>query len=893
MNAEKEKLTRGTNKVPSAMTSKEIYSESDAIREIFTWSLDRPAWQRDALRRIVMQGELSNEDIDDLTDLCKDATLGNEPLTEQHFSGMRTGAPAVALQNIRCVQNVNALAGNQTLNLVPKGVTIIYGDNGAGKSGYVRILKDACRARTVRGRKEEILPNIYDAELRTQQAELEYLAGAQTQKAQWKNGEPTDELLSEISVFDSRTANVHVEETNDLAYTPYPMKLLERLVVACKAVKSRIEGEIASVKALSPRSIVDPACSTDTETGKLIRSLSKETNDKRVIALAKLSSTEIARLAELNSNFSHNQKAEARRINAQKDRLKRLYKRLEILSKSISVDSAQELSVLAADLSTKSNAAKLAAQDLSKDEPLPNVGTDIWRKMWEAARAFSLQNAYPGIDFPNVGEDAHCVLCQQRLDKDAEARLSRFDLFVQDRTQQEEANAKQNVVQLRSQMGSHSLTCSELQTEYKFISDEIGNSELATAVRNFLVRAKWRLRAILNSNADVANKEPILEDTGLNDAINALSTRAIVLLSDDESDVRKKLRAELAELKDRQWLAGLKGDVIAEIGRLSTIRDLETALADTKHASITSKISSLSESLITERLRARFAREISHFNLDSLAIELKRARSQDGVSRFQVKLIQSASSNAGDVLSEGEFRCVALGSFMAELATNNSGSGIVFDDPVSSLDHLHREAIAKRLALEGRSRQVIVFTHDLPFLFLLRNACTQVNTPAERTEVALRHVQKLLDIPGHCRNEGPDKAQDALSRLKTMRKHLGNTRIQYDQNPDGAAWLITARGLINSLRQTWETAIEDTISPVLRTFSSKVDTKGFAKLSAITQADAEVMRKHYGECSVLLHKVSDAINPSAPKPDLIEVELDALESWLLEVADRQRSIQIA
>lgn len=104
---------------------------------------------------------------------------------------------------------------------------------------------------------------------------------------------------------------------------------------------------------------------------------------------------------------------------------------------------------------------------------------------------------------------------------------------------------------------------------------------------------------------------------------------------------------------------------------------------------------------------------------------------------------------------------------------------------------------------------------------------------------------------------------------------------------------MTARGLVDSLRQAWEAAIEDAISPVLRTFSSKVDTKGFAKLSAITEAHAQTMRKHYGECSILLHKTSDAMNPEAPTPDRVETELSALEAWLYDVELRQKQIHVA
>lgn len=671
------------------------------------------------------------------------------------------------------------------------------------------------------------------------------------------------------------------------------MKLLERLVNACKAVKQKIDDEIASIKAQTPQSISNPTCSPDTTTGKLIASLSKSTKHETVIALATLSDTELARLGELTSDFANDPKATARRLRAQKTRLESLRSKLEALAAAISSENGQELAALAAELRTKSEAATLAAQDLSKDEPLAGVGSETWRKLWQAARAYSIAEAYQEAEFPKTGEDALCVLCQQPLGHHAAARLHRFEAFVQDRTQQEAGAARQALNKFRDRLKDKMVPCDDLLEEKLFLADELGNAKLASAVREFAVRAHWRLRAMLKANADVEHSLPILADCGLDGVINALEGRAAVLLADDESEERKKLRAELNELKDRQWLSGVKGDVLAEITRLKSITKLEAALKDTRPNTITAKNTSLSEALITERLRARFAQEVDHLNLAGLAIELTQAGSQHGVSRFKVSLIQSVSRNAGDILSEGEYRCVALAGFMAELATNNSGSGIIFDDPVSSLDHLHREAIAKRLAEEGRNRQVIVFTHDLPFLFLLRNACTQVDDPTQKTEIALRHVQKRQNTPGHCRNEAPEKAQDALSRLKAIRAHLANTRILYDNDPDGTTWLITARGLIDSLRQAWEAAVEDAISPVLRTFSSKVDTKGFAKLSAVTQEDAETMRKHYGQCSVLLHKTSDALNPSAPKPETIEAELDALEKWFTDVTARQSRIKVA
>jgi len=87
------------------------------------------------------------------------------------------------------------------------------------------------------------------------------------------------------------------------------------------------------------------------------------------------------------------------------------------------------------------------------------------------------------------------------------------------------------------------------------------------------------------------------------------------------------------------------------------------------------------------------------------------------------------------------------------------------------------------------------------------------------------------------------------------------------------------------------TAVEDAVSPVLRTFRSKVDTTGFAKLSAITEQHATTMRRHYGEISSLLHKMSDEMNPDTPDTDRIEDELDAVDAWLTDIKKRQKRIR--
>lgn len=111
-----------------------------------------------------------------------------------------------------------------------------------------------------------------------------------------------------------------------------------------------------------------------------------------------------------------------------------------------------------------------------------------------------------------------------------------------------------------------------------------------------------------------------------------------------------------------------------------------------------------------------------------------RPSSVKGSPQYQVRLFAKPDAKVHEILSEGEKICVALAAFMTELATAIHRSALVFDDPVSSLDHRWRGQVAKRLVQEAEHRQVIVLTHDLVFVNDLRpcskdQACGPTDDP--------------------------------------------------------------------------------------------------------------------------------------------------------------------
>lgn len=213
------------------------------------------------------------------------------------------------------------------------------------------------------------------------------------------------------------------------------------------------------------------------------------------------------------------------------------------------------------------------------------------------------------------------------------------------------------------------------------------------------------------------------------------------ILASAMQDAQKLVDTERARTQlDRTKFAALAGThsvgrMISGLSRKTDVKQVTelAVLTDDEQTELSALIKQLREEELTSRLTS----ELAELGLSNVKIGLELA-GQRGMRVQKLKLSASsqfAKVKLSDVLSEGEQRAIALAAFLAEIGVEPGKSGIIFDDPVSSLDHVRRERIADRLAREGKERQVIVFTHDLAFAWSLRES-------AERFGVkhAERHV---------------------------------------------------------------------------------------------------------------------------------------------------------
>ena len=191
---------------------------------------------------------------------------------------------------------------------------------------------------------------------------------------------------------------------------------------------------------------------------------------------------------------------------------------------------------------------------------------------------------------------------------------------------------------------------------------------------------------------------------------------------------KRSLIDKREELRARLNLSACIDALLVLIDRLKMRQALKACEQDLKTRPISDKSKEFASGAVTVALKNALDEEFKSLGIGHIQTKLKD-RNDKGKIKHQLLLDLPTTNKLEQILSEGEQRAIALGSFLAELKLANHACGIVFDDPVSSLDHMRRGRVARRLAAESKQRQVLIFTHDVVFLQQLRDQCDKQNVP--------------------------------------------------------------------------------------------------------------------------------------------------------------------
>ncbi|MCL4822627.1 MAG: AAA family ATPase [Anaerolineales bacterium] len=680
---------------------------------LINWANEQDHWLRGLAAEIVeTRRPLSDARVTHFVDLLqreKELVDAGSVAVAQLSAGStsRSDAPPLVLTSLAHKENVNALAANQEIEFNPR-MTVLFGENASGKTGYVRILKRAAAVRTA----EPILPDIHGGSAaRTPHVILGFRLGSEAPAfVEWR-GEQGVDPLTRIGVFDSRGAVVHLEEDLTYAYTPGDLALFPLAHDGIERVRAKME---AAQREATPKG--NPFVSRFPRESRLlpkIESLGPSTDLKALEDLARVTEDEEASLPGLR------EKVDALRSGSAQARLEIVRRDKEVYARAAGAaqtlrdfDHAAYAGALAT-LRDAEAAQARATRDAFAADALPGVLGDSWRAFIDAAEEYIKAN---GLDpYPASGEP--CIYCRQPLRDAAVALVQKYRAFRNDALRAAVDDGRRA---LDAMTGSVRDTDPEgLMEDIQRLMRGVPEGEalppsLANA-RSLAEELRATRAAILAAN-DCPPPSLHLEAVGavLRQRVADLASAAEDLARQG-ADRARALAAESAKLRDledrlvlRSLLPGISSHVTsvawadrvnAQLGRFQGIKKGLTEVSKRASAEILDRDFERSFTQECEALRAPRV---------TLAFP-----GREGAAKRR-KLL-TPGHELGEVLSEGEQKVVALADFLAEASLRRDSSPIVLDDPVTSLDHKRLQHVVDRLVALSRARQVIVFTHDIWF----------------------------------------------------------------------------------------------------------------------------------------------------------------------------------
>lgn len=870
--------------------------------DLMGWAAKQPDWVSDSLRRIAIAADYSVEQADadcilDNVRAMASAASTVHPMVSinaSHLGGGLRETRRTVLAQLGPVQNIDRLAGGQKLRMAAVGITLVYGENGSGKSGYIRIAKRLCRSLTA----DQLRGNVFDATDEPMRVQVRYQVGDNAvTDIEWDPATPAPSQLRQISVFDSHNARLYVDSENRIAYLPRELAILEHHGELCQRMAATFA---ADEKVLAARLRV-PLPTGYTQGGNISLTLAKihskapslpSEDDLRM--LSELSDTEHTELTRLEANLAADPVALAATCRRALAVLKRVCEVLGSLQDGLSETVGVTIASARRELMEAVEAERIAASSSFADEPVANVGSTVWRILFEAARQFATAGVEaPPERLPEATGDL-CFLCLEPLTPPGAARLARFNDFVSGEVSKRADSARNSLKVLMAQVELVKMP------EVAIVQESLGSYAQLDAKRavnvadiiRVLGEFESRRAALLDEKADPVPAPDVA-------ALTATIAAELVRLEQEASSLQRRashtqaldaMRARLAELKDRAKLANDLETVFQRLRDVMEQRLLTGCQAQVATRGISTQITALRKQLVTEELERRIAEEISLLELTHIPFKVSDS-SSGGKSLFSVGLQGAGVVKNNQVLSEGEQRALALACFLAEIGGDDARYGIIVDDPVSSLDHLRIRKVAQRLVAEAKKgRQVIIFTHNLVFFNEVASEAARAGDAAPLIKSVVAKTQS--EGFGVIRENSEPWVADLNARIETLRDRAKELKSVTDFDTD--EYRRQAKDFYSDLRESWERAVEEVV--LAKTVVRFVPDVMTGRLREVTVTDDDYRTiffamKRASERSG--HDMSAGRDIPQPSPDEMEADLKVLDNFKIELGKRRKATSAA
>lgn len=682
-----------------------------AIRQsaLINWANQQDHWVRALVSEVISTRQgLVEERIRHYYDLLlrekelAPGTVPDVPLLSGSLNGSGTGETFL-LSALEGVQDVNALTPAQRIVFNAR-MTILFGENASGKTGYVRILKRAAAVRT----SEAVLPNVITVSTKIPRARISYQIGTKSETVDWAN-EAGLHPFTRMDVLDSRGSQLHLDEDLIYIYTPGELSLFPLVQQGLEKVKTKLESEI-KLRTVTTNSFVREFERGSTIYAK-IESLGAATNIQELRKLADVPEEDRTLASTLTEEIDalRSQSPEAQSKVVQSE-----LRLLESVSHTLKVIEFFDLAGYESartELSQARQRFDQATKQAFAGLEIPGILQPAWKAFIQAGE--TLLNATGQQQYPSATDE--CLFCRQQLDSAAVELIKKYRDYCNNELQASVTSAERDFARRASPIAQLDLVPMQETLRSRLAE--------ATSQESPLRSASGVIGSAIQLQTRIAATEGYSGSTISQDASQAAKNidAQREKLSQLETDLRQRSGERQSALRERQ--ARLL-DVSSRIRLADRLPEIEHYVSEAQWVtnagivgrrfqavfkSLTEASKSASERLLNQNFEKRFRRECERLRAPHVKLFFPGRQGQ--VTRHKSVV---ADHRLSEILSEGEQKVIALADFLAEVGLK-SHAPVIFDDPVNSLDYRRMDELVGRLVELSRERQVIVFTHNIWF----------------------------------------------------------------------------------------------------------------------------------------------------------------------------------
>jgi energy-coupling factor transporter ATP-binding protein EcfA2 len=843
------------------------------------WLTQRPKWLQVAAKHLLESGNLNDVAISDLAILCQQEANNEFPDVDCSIPAGAFDAhdsEEIRLRSISKVAGVNKLAPRTPLDFGKSNVAVVYGHNGSGKSGYVRLLKHVCGARDcIRG---QLHKNVFSPEDTAQKAKVSFLKSSTPAEHEWAGSGVCDDLCS-VDIFDTSFGRVFMGSEDEVSYEPPVLSFFSRLIDVCEKVAAKLDAEAGALKSKMPSV---PNALLGTTGSAWVEKISAKTTTDDLESHCSFSPENEKELGDLHKRISVTSPADkAKQFRTKKSHADGLVKDVQAYLSQVSDENCKRIIAAKKKSILKKSAAEVAAKDVFSGAKLEGVGSDVWKELWSATRKYSEEVAYTGQEFPHVQDDSVCVLCHQPLSEEAKQRFTSFESYIKGETQKQATEAAREAKQAIDALPD---IPSPEALKTKIDAAGIEDQDIIKALNDTVTSLQDRKTKVPSLDSEDAlgttsqSSEWIEEIRKISKGYEESAKK---YEEDAEKDNRVELQAKLKNLEAKKWLAEQKTAIQEELNRLQSLERLQEAKKKTNSRALSTKKGELAETLITDAFVQRFNDELKALGASRLKVKLIKSKVLKGKVLHTLQL-DGVAHNLNEVLSEGENRIVSIAAFLADVTGRTYSAPFVFDDPISSLDQNYEEAVVQRLCAIASERQVIIFTHRLSLLAMVQDYAKKVSIKPEI--ICIREEPWGTGEPGNT----PLQAQKPLQALNSLiNSELPRAKKLFNESGFDA-YKSEAKSLCSEFRILLERMVEyELMSDVVQRYRRAINTMGkIGNLAKISEADCKYFDDLMTKYSRYEHSQPLEAPVSMPEPDVLETDFTALKDWQAEFKDR-------